>query len=335
MGLDVPPTAEPEDIRERKGMKGWQAMKTNGVHHRSWLALVAALTVAQATPMLAQTAGSARDNRPTVYSDSFAFGAYDPHGDFGDDRNVKIEALFLPWQDVDLSTLRQADDYARERGRSLLVTVEPWTWSKTERVSPQTLLQGILAGSFDGNIEAICDIVGGFKTPTTVRWGQEMEDPRVRFSWQGWTGDEYIRAYRHFVDRCRAAAPRARFMWSPKGLPGLERYYPGDAYVDVVGLSVFGLEPHDRAIFGHDRTFVESLQAGYDLVTKFNKPICVAELGYVGKIDYVRNWADNTLKPNSRFPKLDCVVYFDDKEVAPWPLNFGLPDWRVTSNVLP
>ena len=141
--------------------------------------------------------------------------------------------------------------------------------------------------------------------------------------------------YRHFVDRCRAGAARAKFMWSPKGLPGLERYYPGDAYVDVVGLSVFGLEPYDRTIYGRDRTFAESLQAGYDLVTKFNKPICVAELGYVGKIDYVRNWAENTLKLDPHFSKLSCVVYFDDKEVAPWPLNLGLPDWRVTSNVLP
>ena len=310
-------------------------MKINDGRHRTSLALAAALAATQATATLAQTAEGAHDNRPIVYSNSVTFGAYDPHGNFRDDRNAKIEGLFLPWQDVDLSTLTQADDYARARGRSLLITVEPWTWSKKERVSPPALLQGILAGRYDGNISAICDIVGELKTPTTMRWGQEMEDPRVRFPWQGWTGDEFIRAYRHFVDHCRASAPRARFMWSPKGLPGLERYYPGDAYVDVVGLSVFGLQPYDRAIHGHDRTFAEFLQPGYDLVAKFNKPICVAEIGYVGKIDYVRNWADNTLKPDSRFPKLTCVVYFDDKEVAPWPLNLGLPDWRVTSNVLP
>ncbi len=300
-----------------------------------WLALVTALVTAQATATLAQSPARTHDFRPIAYPDSVAFGAYDPHGDFGNDRDVKIEALFLPWQDVDLSTLRQADDYARQRERTLLITVEPWTWSKTVRISPPALLQGILSGRYDGNIAAICDIVGAFTTPTTIRWAQEMEDPRVRFSWQGWTGEGYIAAYRHFVDHCRASAPRAKFMWSPKGLPGLERYYPGDAYVDIVGLSVFGLEPYDRDVFGHDRTFAESLQPGYDLVARFNKPICVAEFGYVGKIDYVRNWAYSALKPDPRFPRLSCVVYFDDKEVAPWPPNYGLPDWRVTSNVLP
>ena len=285
--------------------------------------------------LTAQTSAVAEDNRPIVYPDSVAFGAYDPHGDFTDDRKPRIEGLFLPWQDVDLTTLREADDYARQRNRTLLITVEPWTWSKTERISPPALLKGILSGAYDGNIAAICKIVGGFKTPTTIRWAQEMEDPRLRFSWQTWTGPEYIAAYRHFVDHCRASAPEAKFMWSPKGLPGLERYYPGDAYVDSIGLSVFGLEPYDRNTFGHDRSFAEALKTGYGLVTKFNKPICVAELGYVGKIDYVHDWVENTLKPDPEFPKLDCVVYFDDKEVAPWPPNYGLPNWRVTSNVLP
>jgi len=310
-------------------------MKINYAHKWSWLALMAALVAGQATAPLAQTPAPGQDNRPIAYPGSVAFGAYDPHGDFGDDRNVKIEALFLPWQDIDLKTLGEADDYARQRGRTLLISVEPWTWSKTEHISPPALLQGILSGRYDGNIAAICDIVGKFTTPTTMRWAQEMEDPRLRFSWQGWTGDEYRATYRHFVDHCRASAPRAKFMWSPKGLPGLDQYYPGDPYVDSIGLSVFGLQPYDRDKFGHDRTFAESLKQGYDLVAKFNKPICVAELGYVGPAAYVRNWAENALKPDPRFPKLACVVYFDDKEVAPWPPNYGLPDWRVTSNVLP
>lgn len=310
-------------------------MKINCASQRSSLSLALALLAGQAATTLAQTSLSPHDTRPIAYPGSVAFGAYDPHGDFSEDPNVKIEALFLPWQDVDLATLGTADDYASKRGRTLLITIEPWSWSTSEHISAPALLQGILAGRYDGNIAAICDVVGRFKTPTTMRWAQEMEDPHIRFSWQGWTGDQYRASYRHFVNHCRTSAPRAKFMWSPKGLPGLDQYYPGDAYVDTIGLSVFGLQPYDRDNFGHDRTFAESLKPGYDLVAKFNKPICVAELGYVGPADYVRNWAENALKPDPQFPKLTCVVYFDDKEVAPWPRNYGLPDWRVTSNVLP
>ena len=304
----------------------------------SRLSLLAALAAGLAAAATGPTSGASPDspdNRPITYSGSVAFGAYDPWGDFANDREVKIEALFLPWQDVDLTTLQAADDYARQRGRSLLITVEPWTWSKTEHITAPALLRGILTGEYDGNIAAICDIAGKFQTPTTIRWGQEMEDPLLRFSWQGWTGAEYKSAYQYFVDHCRITGRRLKFMWSPMGLPGLEKYYPGNSYVDTIGLSVFGLQRYDRDNFGHDRDFAAALKPGYDLAARFNKPICVAELGYFGDAAYVRNWASGALKPNPRFPKLDCVVYFNDKEVARWPSNYGSPNWRVTSNVKP
>ena len=41
------------------------------------------------------------------------------------DANAKIEHLFLPWEDVDLSTLSMADDYAAQRGRTLLISRTP------------------------------------------------------------------------------------------------------------------------------------------------------------------------------------------------------------------
>ncbi len=41
-------------------------------------------------------AGQITDKRPKIGPDSLTFGAYDPHGDFSDDPNSKIEHLFLP-----------------------------------------------------------------------------------------------------------------------------------------------------------------------------------------------------------------------------------------------
>jgi beta-mannanase len=76
-----------------------------------------------------QASGQFADKRPVITDQSVDFGAYDPHGDFSGDKNVKIEHLFLPWEDVDLSTLSIADEYAMQRGRTLLITIEPWSWS--------------------------------------------------------------------------------------------------------------------------------------------------------------------------------------------------------------
>lgn len=274
-------------------------------------------------------AGQFTDKRPVLDGTSIALGAYDPHGDFGSDTNVSIEHLFLPWEDVDLSTLVLADQYARERGRSLMVTVEPWSWSVDSRVAPDELLAGILAGRYDANIEAVCAAAADLTSPVTIRWGQEMDETDGQFSWAQWAPQSFIAAYQRFVTECRKHLPDATYMWSPKGNPTLIDFYPGDEFVDVVGLSVFGYQAFDLGYFGKQRTFTDALEQGYGLVEGFGKPIIVAELGYEGDRNYVRDWSRSVATPNPAFPELKAVVYFNDREVYPWPQNYGRPNWRV------
>jgi beta-mannanase len=267
--------------------------------------------------------------KPTINNPGLKLGAYDPHGDFKDDRGVAIEHLFIPWEDVELTSLNEADAYALARHRTLQITVEPWSWDEDKRVSAAELKNGILSGFYDPNIAAVCGTVGQLKSEVTVRWGHEMETNLGRFIWAGWAPKDYIAAYRHFVDRCRVLAPSAKFMWSPRGDKNLVDYYPGDAYADVIGLSVFALQRRDHDLVGRDRTFDELFAPSYKLVARFNKPVVVAELGYVGDDPYKTQFADSVTKIDPRFPQLTSVVYFNDKEVFPWPDGYGLPNWRV------
>lgn len=262
------------------------------------------------------------------------FGVYDPDGAFANDRSITIEHLFLPWQDVSLNSLYDADSYALARHRALLITIEPWTWSTSSRNTPETLRTGIFSGAYDKNMTSICSVVGTLKSPVTIRWAQEMEDGTSRFIWAGWRPADYIAAYRHMVDLCRKVAPRARYMWSPKGLPGLERYYPGSAYVDLIGVSVFGFQPDDHAAVGHDRSFDDIFAPRYNLVKGFGKPVVVAELGYSGSQAYVDAWNARVRQQNPAYPQLVGVIYFNQREVYPWIGQFGLPDWRFGHNVL-
>lgn len=274
------------------------------------------------------------DKRPVIVAPGLITGAYDPHGDFTDDPNSRIEHLFLPWEDVDLSTLGAADAYALERGRSLLITVEPWSWARDWRVSPDDLLEGILDGRYDQNMRAVCTEVATLESPVTIRWAQEMDDHEGQFTWAFWKPEDYVMAYRHVIDVCRESLPSATYMWSPRGDEGVEAFYPGDDYVDVIGLSVFGDQSYDRLEVGRDTGFVERTKPGYDRVVGFGKPVTIAELGYEGDDSYVRAWAEEAAKPHAEFPALTEVVYFNDREVYPWPRGIGLPDWRVASHPL-
>ena len=261
------------------------------------------------------------------------FGVYDPGGDFQNDPEVAIEHLFLPWEDIYLPSLSDADAYAVERNRAVLVTLEPWTWTVSERNSPQALQLGIGEGAYDANITSICGMLGRFVSPVTLRWGHEMDDDNGQFLWAGWDPDTYISAFRRVIDICRISAPNINVMWSPLGEEGMERYYPGDSYVDLVGVSVFGLQAFDQLNFGQDRSFTEIFAPRYIRAARFGKPVVVAELAYSGDADYVDAWEREVRKLRPEYPGLVGVVYFNQKEVYPWPDDLGYPDWRVEFRV--
>lgn len=263
------------------------------------------------------------------------FGAYDPGGDFANDPVPVIEHLFLPWQDVYLPSLNEADAYALARNRALLITIEPWTWTKSERNTPDDLRKGIADGSFDKNMAAICGTIAGLKSPVTIRWGHEMEAKDGVFIWSNWQPKDYIAAYQRMVTICRKAAPQITVMWSPRGEPGMEAYYPGDDYVDLVGISVFGLQAYDELNFDRDQSYADVMGPRYARAAAFGKPVVIAELGYSGEQAYVDAWENSVRVARPEFPSIVGVVYYNQREVHPWPNGLGLPDWRINKRVTP
>lgn len=297
------------------------------------LAAAGAMPLLGASSTLAQASLAGRDlekdKRPVIHPDGPRLGVYDPWGDFRNEKGVATEHLFLPWEDVELSTLPAADAYALARGRHILITIEPWSWAKEWNVSRAELRDLILSGKRDENMRAILKVVANFKSPVTIRWGQEMENPFGRFTWANWRPQDFIAAFRRMAGIIREMLPKANVMWSPRGQKNLVQFYPGSQYLDLVGLTVFGLEKYDVIVYGKPRTFVESVKQGYDLTVGYGKPIWVAELGYAGSVSYLAKWVDDVTAKHSQYPHLKEVVYFNDKEVWPWPYDLGYPDWRV------
>lgn len=261
------------------------------------------------------------------------FGAYDPGGDFADDPVPVIEHVFLPWEDVFLPSLNDADAYALARNRALLVTIEPWTWTQSERNTPGVLREGIMSGAYDANMEAICGTIATLQSPVTVRWGHEMEVRDNPFIWSNWDPADYIAAFQRMMTICRNAAPQISVMWSPLGDEGMEAYYPGDAFVDLVGISVFGLQAFDRIEVGRDRSYVEIMGPRYLRAAAFGKPVVVAELGYSGRQEYVDAWENSVRVARPEYPNIVGVVYFNQREVHAWPYGLNLPDWRLDYRV--
>lgn len=159
---------------------------------------------------------------PRIATQPLKLGAYDPQGALGREA-LSFDQHFVSWLELDPVAFRTVHKVAVLRGRDLLFTVEPST-----RSSLRTFFRRIIAGGYDPEIKTICAEIGHFETDVLVRWGHEMDDRSGRYPWAQPDNAGYIRAYRHFVERCRRLAPKAHFVWSPMGNNSPARYYPGD-----------------------------------------------------------------------------------------------------------
>lgn len=130
-------------------------------------------------------------------------------------------------------------------------------------------------------------------------WAKTTERPiylRIGYEFDGWHNElepqTYIKAYRRIVDLIRAeGADNIAFVWHSyasrtyKDYP-LSNWYPGDEYVDWVGISLFG------------HMYASELNAEADAVFEFardhKKPVMVAESSPIEGIDEVSIDAWNT-----------------------------------------
>lgn len=133
-------------------------------------------------------------------------------------------------------------DAVRRRGAIPVVTWEPWVSSGGTQ-QPAYTLDRIAAGDFDTYIDRWAQAARTWGRPLLLRFAHEMNG-----SWYPWAegvngngpGD-YVRAWRHVYDRFAAAGARnVSWNWAPNvvypGSTPLPALYPGDAYVDWVGV---------------------------------------------------------------------------------------------------
>jgi cellulose synthase (UDP-forming) len=262
------------------------------------------------------------------------YGVYDfdARKPFSQARGVAIEHIFVSWLSSDSSaSINSSFQYANERNRWLMVTIEPFAVEGRNR---HQLLDDVVAGKYDSIIASVCGSIGSLQSSMFVRWGHEMETGDLRYPWSGTDGDRYIAAYRHFAERCRAAAPKIFLVWSPKGESKLAKYYPGRPYVDFVGLSLYELPAHDLDRFGKVMKFQDAFTPKYNRVTAFDRPVMIAEMGVSGPPKYQTSWMADFFRSVQLFPLLRTAVYFNGKDSpGAWPEKYGVPDWTIDPNI--
>lgn len=202
-------------------------------------------------------------------------------------------------------------------------------------------LPRIAAGKFDADLTAWGRAVAALGVPVLAEFGTEMNGDWFR--WNGrWYGrakgpEKFRAAYRHIIDVTRAAgahnivwvfhvnhadSPRAR--WNR-----FENYYPGDDYIDWLGVSLYSMLGPDE---DEPTDFIEGMDAAYARLRRMapGKPVILAEFG-----TDIRNprepaaaWADRALGAivGRRWPQLIGFSWWNET----WPNDDNTPtDLRV------
>jgi cellulose synthase (UDP-forming) len=268
-----------------------------------------------------------------VHPSQVLVGVYDPERVFPEDKGTAdIQHIFVTMVDPNAATIvRNEYDSATSRGRRLMVTVEPWAANSRNN---RTVLSDIVLGAYNKEIDDICVPLRWLDAPVMIRWAHEMETNDGRYHWESADPASYIAAYRYFVNRCRGPGTKMQFIWSPRGDPALSAYFPGNKFVDYVGLSVFDCPTCGVGPAGGHHSAAKILEDKYQRVAKYNLPVIVAELGIEGTSERRRNELVTLRRTMSTLPLIKAVVYFnavDTPGAWPWP---NTPDWRISPPLL-
>jgi hypothetical protein len=193
------------------------------------LLLVGVLATACSSPQ-PLTLGVAADDVGVL--DSFAREAAAPVGAY---------QWYQAWGDgapFDAARARAASG----RGALPVLTWEPWVAGAGVQ-QPAYALARIADGSHDGYIAGFARQVRDWGGRVGVRFLHELNAPHYPWSVgvNGNTAAQYVAAWKHVHDVFeREGAANVRWVWSPYvacgGCTAFGKVYPGDAYVDWVGL---------------------------------------------------------------------------------------------------
>jgi hypothetical protein len=240
-------------------------------------------------------------------------------------RPPALVGMYRDWT-IPLINTSQLDGVI-SRGATPQVTWEPWDPTQGTN-QPLYALATITDGSHDAYIEASAKAAAVYGKPFQIRFAPEMNG-----SWAPWEGSingntpaAYVAAWQHVVSIFRSAgATNVTWVWAPNCGPTstISSYYPGDSWVDVIGLDGYNW----GSSLGKWQSFSEIFGSSYDIVTTLSatKPVVITETASADAGGDKAAWITSAYQTEipTRFPRVTAVIWFNVNKEA---------DWRVESS---
>jgi hypothetical protein len=162
--------------------------------------------------------------------------------------------------------------------------------------------------------------------PVLLRWGHEMNLPNYPWGSGCGTPDEYNAAFRWIRTVFNEEqTDNVLFVWCPNilGGPAVDfwDYYPGDEYVDWLGLDGYNWASNPWC------SFTTLFNESYRRITALSrKPLMIAEWGCTSACDEgaKSTWLERAVDEAALMPQVKALVYFNNEADGEfWPLKDG------------
>lgn len=221
-------------------------------------------------------------------------------------------------------------DALHRRGAVPVLTWEPWTKGNGAD-QPSYALARVIAGDFDGYITQWGAKLAAWHSPVMLRFAHEMNG-----DWYPWgdgvngnTPRDYIGAWRHVHDLLvNAGASNVIWVWTPNatvnGMPSqLGKYYPGDSYVDMVGLDGYNWGASDGANRWQQPAEIFSNGLAQLRTIAPSKPVLIGETASAEQGGSKAEWISQLVDYLAQQRDVVGFIWFNvDKET----------DWRIDSS---
>ena len=211
-----------------------------------------------------------------------------------------------------------------DRGALPVIAWEPWAGQKSGDSQPAYALSKIINGDFDAYIKKYATAVAAQKWPVAIRFAHEMNG-----HWYPWSESlsgnkpgQYVQMWRHVHDIFDSVgATNVIWIWSPNILRpvpnvNLKNLYPGDAYVDWVGMVGYQVvESTASAVY----------QPTMTAIRKFTKKSFVLTEVGAEPSSHKAAWIKDFMKWLPQHPDVVGFVWFEFSKA-----QGGSADWRFT-----
>jgi hypothetical protein len=199
------------------------------------------------------------------------------------------------------------------------------TWEPRDLTLPTNQktfpLRSIAAGVFDAYIDSWAVGIRDYQHPVLLAFAHEMNG-----DWYPWGAgvngnmpSDYVAAYRHVHDRfAQQGARNVAWVWAPaadlrSSYPAFKAFYPGDAYVDWLGVDVYNNGATES--WSSWQPLSQLLQSPYAQLTALSasKPMVLAEWASVEQGGNKGAWIREAgVAIPQLFARIRAVVWFSE-----------------------